>query len=63
MCDLVRISMRVFQLTMSYIGVFSLKRVNKIKFTFELNNYTRFLPKMLLKVQFPLFTDFLPKRI
>lgn len=63
MCDLVRISMRVFQLTMSYIGVFSLKRVNKIKFTFELNNYTRFLPKMLLKAQFPLFTDFLPKRI
>lgn len=63
MCDLVRISMRVFQLTMSYIGVFSLKRVNKIKFTFDLNNYTRFLPKMLLKAQFPLFTDFLPKRI
>lgn len=63
MCDLVRISIRVFQLPMSYIRVLSLKRVNKMICTFDFNNSTRFLLKMLLKAQFPLFTDFLSKRI
>lgn len=63
MCDLVRISIRVFQLPMSYIRVLSLKGVNKMICTFDFNNSTRFLLKMLLKAQFPLFTDFLSKRI